>query len=100
VLLARSSRSRARPHARAPRRRAARADARPGRLAQALAIGLEHDRACALSGAWRLEPPLRPARAALEIRTSTRIGLGKGADLPYRVFAAGSPYVSRYPRAP
>jgi len=31
---------------------------------------------------------------------STRIGLGKGADLPYRFFVAGSPYVSRYPRAP
>jgi DNA-3-methyladenine glycosylase len=71
----------------------------PGRLAQALAIGLGDDGACALSGALRLEPAPRGA-APLALRSSTRIGLGKGADLPYRFFAAGSPYVSRYPRAP
>ena len=71
----------------------------PGRLAQALAIGLGDDAASALSGALRLEPAPRGA-APLQIRTSTRIGLTKGADLPYRFFAAGSPFVSRYPRAP
>jgi DNA-3-methyladenine glycosylase len=71
----------------------------PGRLAQALAIGLGDDGACALAGALRLQRAPRGA-APLEIRAHTRIGLTKGADLPYRFFAAGSPFVSRYPRAP
>jgi len=65
----------------------------PGRLAQALAITLGDDGASALSGSLRLEAP--PAPRALEIRTSRRIGLSKGVELPYRFFAADSRFVSR-----
>lgn len=65
----------------------------PGRLAQALAIGAADDRRCALSGPLRLEAPRRRPRLAL--RVSRRIGLTKGAELPYRFCVAGSPWLSR-----
>jgi DNA-3-methyladenine glycosylase len=65
----------------------------PGRLAQALAITLADDGADVLSGALRLEAPSR--RSRLDVGTSRRIGLTKGADLPYRFFVAGSRFVSR-----
>lgn len=65
----------------------------PGKLAQAFAITLADDGASALRGALRVEAgsDARPP----EIGTSTRIGLGKGVDLPYRFFVRGSPWLSR-----
>ena len=65
----------------------------PGKLAQALAIGREHDGADALRGPLRLER--RPGAPAFEIRVSPRIGISKAVDLPYRFFARDSPHVSR-----
>jgi DNA-3-methyladenine glycosylase len=65
----------------------------PGKLAQALAITLAHDATPALRGTLRLEPA-REARA-VAAATSPRIGLSKGADLPYRFFLTESPWVSR-----
>jgi DNA-3-methyladenine glycosylase len=65
----------------------------PGKLAQALAITLTHDATPALRGQLRLEPALEAL--ALAIDTSPRIGLSKGASLPYRFFLRDSPFVSR-----
>jgi len=65
----------------------------PGKLAQALGIGLAENGADALRGPLRLE---RRARApAFEIAVSPRIGITKSADLPYRFFVRGSPCVAR-----
>jgi DNA-3-methyladenine glycosylase len=66
----------------------------PGKLCEALAIPLEETRA-------RLdEPPYeltaRPdGEPAPEIVTGPRIGITKGADLPWRYCLAGSRYLSR-----
>ncbi|MEX2206904.1 MAG: DNA-3-methyladenine glycosylase [Myxococcota bacterium] len=65
----------------------------PGKLAQAFAITREDDGAGALRGSLRIEA--RPDAGAPAIATSTRIGLGKGVDLPYRFFVRGSAWVSR-----
>jgi DNA-3-methyladenine glycosylase len=65
----------------------------PGRLAQALGFGLEHDGASVLRGAITLRgaaaglPPLRVA-------TGPRIGISKASELPYRFYAAENPWVS------
>jgi DNA-3-methyladenine glycosylase len=65
----------------------------PGKLAQAFAITLDDDGAPALRGSLRIEA--RSEARAPAIATSTRIGLGKGRDLPYRFFVRESPWVSR-----
>ncbi len=62
----------------------------PGRLAQALALGLEHDGASALRGEVTLRPPARTPR----IGRGPRVGLSRGADLLYRLFDADSDLVS------
>jgi DNA-3-methyladenine glycosylase len=66
----------------------------PGKLTQALAIGLEHN-GCDLErgpvvfsarpGAWR----------DVEIEVDKRIGITKAAELPWRFCAAGSQFLSR-----
>jgi DNA-3-methyladenine glycosylase len=66
----------------------------PGKLAEALAIPLT------LNGASLAEPPfeLRAPAAAwrgVEVATGPRIGITKATDLPWRVCAAGSPFLSR-----
>jgi len=66
----------------------------PGKLTQALGIGLE------LNGVSLLDGPIRVSGRANgwsdpRIGTSERIGLTKSADLPWRFSAAGSPFVSR-----
>jgi DNA-3-methyladenine glycosylase len=67
----------------------------PGKLTQALGIGLD------LNGTSLLgEGPVRidaaPAdRAAPTVLTGTRIGITKAAELPWRFCAADSPHVSR-----
>jgi DNA-3-methyladenine glycosylase len=66
----------------------------PGKLTQALGIGLE------LNGAPLDAPPFEllpsdPARRGAGVTTSTRIGITKAAELPWRYCAAGSRFVSR-----
>jgi len=66
----------------------------PGKLTEALGVGLS------LNGADLLAPPfgLSPRRESwngTEIVAATRIGITKAAELPWRYCAAGSRYVSR-----
>ena len=66
----------------------------PGKLAEALGIGLE------LNGASLSAPPFElRARAAewqrVEIATGPRIGISRATELPWRFCATGSPYLSR-----
>jgi DNA-3-methyladenine glycosylase len=70
----------------------------PGRLAQALAIGMAEDGTSILRGAITLRraPDARPPSATLR---SARIGLTQGADLPYRFYEADNPWVCPAPRA-
>jgi len=65
----------------------------PGKLAQAFAITLADDGASALRGSLRIEAAADARLPAIE--TGTRIGLGKGKDLPYRFFVRGNAWVSR-----
>ena len=71
----------------------------PGRLAQALGIGMAEDGASLLRGAITLRsgPTGTATRATARSR---RIGLTKGADLNYRFYEADSPWVCRLPRRP
>ncbi|MEJ7781644.1 MAG: DNA-3-methyladenine glycosylase [Solirubrobacteraceae bacterium] len=64
----------------------------PGKLTQALGIGLWRNGTDLRDGPIVLLPPegVPPA-----LRTSTRIGITKAADLPWRFCAAGSRYVSK-----
>lgn len=68
----------------------------PGRLGQAFGLELSHDGASALCGEWTVRAaPAPTARTA----ATPRIGLSRGADLPYRFVEAGSPWLSRPPTA-
>ena len=67
----------------------------PGKLAQALALTrLSHNGVDVTDPASELlilpneYPPF-------DLVTATRIGISRGADLPWRYYVAGSPYVSR-----
>ena len=66
----------------------------PGKLCQALSITPRHDGQALLDpdAAPGLRLEIRPAVA--EIRTSPRIGISKGVELPLRFFEAGNPWVS------
>ncbi len=66
----------------------------PGRLAQALGITLAHDGSSLLRGALVLH---RAAAGSARVRVavSERIGLTRGAEIPYRFFELGSACVSR-----
>jgi DNA-3-methyladenine glycosylase len=66
----------------------------PGKLTEALGVGLE------LNGADLMAPPFEltgpdPSRGAAEVVAGTRIGITKAAELPWRYCAAGSRFVSR-----
>lgn len=64
----------------------------PGKLTEALGIGLE------CNGADLAQDPfllLAPDRAPLEVLTGPRIGITKAVDRPWRFCAAGSRFVSR-----
>ena len=66
----------------------------PGKLAQALDIGLEHDDTDLAAGPVRILPP--PAGDAPRGHVvGPRIGITKAVELPWRVCAAGSRFVSR-----
>jgi DNA-3-methyladenine glycosylase len=67
----------------------------PGKLTQALGIGLELNATdLGGSGAIAIEPAA-PGWEEVEILTGTRIGITKAAELPWRFCAAGSRSVSR-----
>ena len=66
----------------------------PGKLTEALGVGLEDN------GRSLLEPPFElraapPGAPPVEVTTAPRIGITKAADLPWRFCAAGSRYLSR-----
>jgi DNA-3-methyladenine glycosylase len=66
----------------------------PGKLTQALAIGLDLNATSLLDGPVRIEP--RPASAPVPaIAVGPRVGITKAADLPWRFCAVGSRFVSR-----
>jgi DNA-3-methyladenine glycosylase len=66
----------------------------PGKLSQALGIGLD------LNGTSLVDGPLKVLERSgrwlrPKISTSTRIGITRAADLPWRYCASGNPCVSR-----
>lgn len=68
----------------------------PGRLAQALGIDLSHDGLPLDRAPFALEPP----RGPLTVAATTRIGISRGVEAPWRFLVPGSPYLSRpLPRA-
>lgn len=68
----------------------------PGKLAEALGVGLE------LNGACLAQPPFElcsrtPEWATVEVATGPRIGISRATEMPWRFCAAGSPFLSRPP---
>jgi DNA-3-methyladenine glycosylase len=70
----------------------------PGKLTQALAIGLELNRTSLLEGPIRIEPRA-PGWEAPELDVGRRVGITKAIDLDWRFCARGNRHVSR-PRPP
>jgi DNA-3-methyladenine glycosylase len=66
----------------------------PGKLTQALGIGLGLNGSSLLGGQIAIEPR-PPARGDVEWVSGPRIGITKAADLPWRFCALGSRSVSR-----
>jgi DNA-3-methyladenine glycosylase len=66
----------------------------PGKLTQALGIGLDLNATSLLDGPVAFEEPVR-ARPSVEVSVGPRIGITKAADLPWRFCAFGSRHVSR-----
>jgi DNA-3-methyladenine glycosylase len=64
----------------------------PGKLTQALGVGLELNGTDLFSGPIRLGPAIGPRPAVI---AGTRIGITKAPDLPWRFCAAGSRHVSK-----
>jgi DNA-3-methyladenine glycosylase len=64
----------------------------PGKLTQALGIGLEHNATNLRSGPIVIEPR---SGAAPQLASSLRVGITKAVDLPWRYNIAGSRFVSR-----
>ena len=64
----------------------------PGKLTEALGIDLADNEADLCREPFLFTPPSGPAP---EIVTGPRIGITKGAELPWRYCLAGSPYLSR-----
>jgi DNA-3-methyladenine glycosylase len=65
----------------------------PGKLTEALGIGLEEDGADLARDPFALLAPVERGRP--EVVTGPRIGITKAVERPWRFCAAGSPYVSR-----
>jgi DNA-3-methyladenine glycosylase len=66
----------------------------PGKLTQALGIGLDLNATSLLAGPIRFGPPVA-ARPPIEVAVGPRIGITKAAELPWRFCALGSRHVSR-----
>lgn len=67
----------------------------PGKLTQALGIGLELNATSLLDGEIVLGPPPPERRTAPPLVVGTRIGITRAVELPWRFCAAGSRHVSR-----
>ena len=67
----------------------------PGKLTQALGIGLDLNRTDLFDGPIRLGPAIEPRGGRGRILVGTRIGITKAPDLPWRFCAAGSHHVSK-----
>lgn len=63
----------------------------PAKLVQALGITKQHNGTDIYGGRLRLEPGFTPS----EIVQTTRVGISKAVDVPWRFYVAGSAYVSR-----
>jgi DNA-3-methyladenine glycosylase len=66
----------------------------PGKLTEAIGVGLSDN------GASLLEPPFEltarsEGREAVEVVRAPRIGISRGVEYPWRFCAAGSPFLSR-----
>jgi DNA-3-methyladenine glycosylase len=71
----------------------------PGRLTQALGIGLDLNGSDLSTGPIRVEPRARTWRERV-LATAPRVGITKAVELPWRFTAEGSRFVSRpRPRA-
>jgi DNA-3-methyladenine glycosylase len=66
----------------------------PGKLTQALGIGLDLNATSLLAGPIRIEPRLTGAPVP-ELVIGPRVGITKAADLPWRFCARGNRHVSR-----
>ena len=66
----------------------------PGKLTQALAVGLELN-GVSLEGGPLAVFPREGDWKRPSVVTSPRIGISKATDLPWRFSAAGNPHVSR-----
>ena len=66
----------------------------PGKLTQALGIGLELNGTSLFGGPVAFGPPVG-ARPPVEIAVGPRVGITKAAELPWRFCAVGSRHVSR-----
>ena len=71
----------------------------PGKLTEALGVGLDLNGADLLASPFELRAP-EGAWTAVELVTGPRIGITKAAELPWRYCVRGSRYVSRpWPRS-
>ncbi len=66
----------------------------PGKLTEALGIGLEQNRADLSRAPFLIQPPEGDAP---EVLTGPRVGITKAVERPWRFAAADSPYVSSPP---
>jgi DNA-3-methyladenine glycosylase len=66
----------------------------PGRLTQALGIGLDLNATDLWTGPIRIEPRARAWRERV-LATAPRVGITKAVELPWRFTAEGSRFVSR-----
>lgn len=66
----------------------------PGKLVQAMGIHKGMNDWHVLDGDLKLLPPVNDYSNA-DIITTTRIGITQGAELPYRFYLKGSPFISK-----
>lgn len=67
----------------------------PGKLCQALGIGLEHDGADLRSSRLRLGVPPEGSAPEIEVAIGPRVGITRAAELALRFVVRGSPWASR-----
>jgi DNA-3-methyladenine glycosylase len=67
----------------------------PGKLTQALGIGLHHNEGDLLTGPVRLEPPTADWEQVAHLVVAPRVGINRALELPWRYCALGTRCVSR-----
>lgn len=65
----------------------------PAKLTQAMGINLKNNGQNILSGNLRIEPGPKPAK----IMRTTRVGISKAQNLPWRFYIKGNEFVSKVP---